>query len=260
MGMIYRSLGQTGLELSPIGLGTVKIGRNTHVKYPTDFELPSDHEIIQLLTLASKLGINCLDTAPAYGSSEARLGELLPEITCDFRIITKVGETYDPDTGSHYDFSEAAILKSLERSLQRLNRDRLDVVLLHSDGQDIEHLNHGALQTLIKARDQGLIQAVGLSGKTVDGGRQALDEGADCLMITLNPEIQDEQPLIDEAQRFGAGLLIKKALRSGHLTTSIPEIFEDLFAHPNVTSAIIGTINPVHLRDNCLALPTEIQQ
>ena len=178
---------------------------------------------------------------------------------CDFRIITKVGETYDPDTGSHYDFSETAILKSLEQSLQRLNRDRLDVVLLHSDGNDIEHLNHGALQTLIKARDQGLIQAVGLSGKTVEGGRQALDQGADCLMITLNPETQDEKPLIAEAQQYGAGLLVKKALGSGHLTTSIPEIFRDLFALPNITSAIIGTINPVHLRNNCLALPTEIQ-
>ena len=63
--MIHRPLGQTGLELSPIGLGTVKIGRNTDVKYPADFELPSDDDIIELLTLASELGINCLDTAPA---------------------------------------------------------------------------------------------------------------------------------------------------------------------------------------------------
>jgi aryl-alcohol dehydrogenase-like predicted oxidoreductase len=259
MGMIHRPLGQTGLELSPIGLGTVKIGRNTDVKYPTDFELPSDQEIIDLLTLASELGINCLDTAPAYGTSETRLGELLPEITSDFRIITKVGETYDRATGSHYDFSEIAIFESLERSLQRLNRDRLDVVLLHSDGKDMEHLDQGALQTLIKARDRGLIQAVGLSGKTLDGGRQALNQGADCLMITLNPETQAEKPLIDEAQRFGAGLLVKKALGSGYLTASIPDIFQDLFTHPNITSAIIGTINPVHLRNNCLALPTEIQ-
>ena len=259
MGMIHRPLGQTGLELSPIGLGTVKIGRNTDVKYPTDFELPEDQVVIQLLTLASELGINCLDTAPAYGTSEARLGELLPEVAGDFRIITKVGETYDPDTGSHYDFSEVAILKSLEQSLQRLKRDRLDVVLLHSDGKDLEHLNQGALQTLLKARDQGLIHAVGLSGKTVEGGRQALDQGADCLMITLNPENQVEKPLIDEALRYGAGLLVKKALGSGHLTASITEIFKDLFAHPNITSAIIGTINPVHLLNNCLALPTEIQ-
>ena len=86
-------LGQTGLELSPIGLGTVKIGRNTDLKYPSGFELPSDHEIIELLRLASQLGINCLDTAPAYGTSEKRLGAVLPEVPNDFHIITKVAKT-----------------------------------------------------------------------------------------------------------------------------------------------------------------------
>ena len=139
----------------------------------------------------------------------------------DFHIITKVGEAYDKETGSHYDFSEKAIMRSLERSLRHLNRNRLDVVLLHSDGQDIEHLTLGALRTLIKAREQGLVHAVGLSGKTVEGGRLALSQGADCLMITLNPEQSDEKPLIDEAKNNGAGLLVKKALGSGHLTASI---------------------------------------
>ena len=260
MGMIRRQLGRTGLELSPIGLGTVKIGRNTDLKYPSEFELPTDREVIELLRLASQLGINCLDTAPAYGKAEKRLGALLPEVPNDFHIITKVGEAYDKETGSHYDFSEKAIMRSLERSLRHLNRNRLDVVLLHSDGQDIEHLTLGALRTLIKAREQGLVHAVGLSGKTVEGGRLALSQGADCLMITLNPEQSDEKPLIDEAKNNGAGLLVKKALGSGHLTASIPSIFKDLFAHPSITSAIIGTISPVHLRNNCLALPTEIQQ
>ena len=72
---------------------------------------------------------------------------------------------------------------------------------------------------------------------------RALSEGADCLMITLNPEQSDEKPLIDEAKNNGAGLLVKKALGSGHLTASIPSIFKDLFAHPSITSAIIGTIS-----------------
>ena len=167
MGMIRRQLGRTGLELSPIGLGTVKIGRNTDLKYPSGFELPTDQEVVELLKLASQLGINCLDTAPAYGKAEKRLGALLPEVPNEFHIITKVGEAYDKETGSHYDFSEKAIMISLERSLRHLNRNRLDVVLLHSDGQDIEHLTLGALRTLIKAREQGLVHAVGLSGKTV---------------------------------------------------------------------------------------------
>ena len=258
--MIRRQLGRTGLELSPIGLGTVKIGRNTDLKYPSGFNLPTDQEVIDLLTVASQLGINCLDTAPAYGESERRLGELLPESPDKFHIITKVGETYSAEVGSHYDFSEKAIMRSVERSLRRLKRDCLDVVLLHSDGQDTEHLKHGALRTLIKAREQGLIHAVGLSGKTVEGGSLALNQGADCLMITLNPEQSEEKPLIDEAKNNGAGLLIKKALGSGHLTASISMIFKDLFAHPSITSAIIGTTNPMHLRNNCLALPTEVQR
>lgn len=259
MGMTRRPLGQTNLLLSPIGLGTVKIGRNTDVKYPKGFELPSDQAVVDLLELAAALGINYLDTAPAYGESEKRLGELLPYINEPFHLITKVGEFYSKDTGSHYDFSEKSIIQSIERSLVRLNRDHLDVVLLHSDGHDVEHLQAGALNPLIQARDTGLIRAVGLSGKTIEGGRLALEQGADCLMITLNPEQQDERPLTAEAEQFGAGILIKKALGSGYLTTSISEIFHALFVHPQITSVIIGTINPVHLQNNCRALPTEIQ-
>lgn len=259
MGMIHRPFGQTSLRLSPIGLGTVKIGRNTDVKYPSDFELPTDEEVVALLKRAAELGVNCLDTAPAYGQSERRLGELLRHVDASFHIMTKVGETYSVENGSRYDFSERAIMASLETSLLHLKRDHLDVVLLHSDGNDVEHLKAGALKTLIRAKESGLIQAVGLSGKTIDGGRLALEQGADCLMITLNPSQQDERPLVDDADAYGAGILIKKAFGSGHITASIADIFSSLFSHPNITSAIIGTINPVHLQNNCLALPKEIQ-
>jgi len=70
-----RALGATGLEVSALGLGTVKFGRNTGVKYPAGFELPSAAEIGELLAVARDLGINLLDTAPAYGSSEERIGK-----------------------------------------------------------------------------------------------------------------------------------------------------------------------------------------
>ena len=73
----YRTLGDTGLRLSPLGLGTVKIGRNQGVKYPNGFDLPDDDAVRNLLALAHDLGINLLDTAPAYGTSEHRLGPLL---------------------------------------------------------------------------------------------------------------------------------------------------------------------------------------
>ena len=75
--MDLRTLGKTGLKISPLGLGTVKFGRNQGVKYPGGFEIPEEGDLASLVALAKDLGINLLDTAPAYGTSEERLGRLL---------------------------------------------------------------------------------------------------------------------------------------------------------------------------------------
>ena len=71
-------LGRCALETGRISLGTVKFGRNTNVKYPTKFKLPEDKLIVNLLSEAQELGVKLLDTAPAYGNSEHRIGQLLP--------------------------------------------------------------------------------------------------------------------------------------------------------------------------------------
>lgn len=70
---LHRPLGDTGLAVSPLGLGTVKFGRDQGVKYPSGFTIPDDREAADLLALARDLGINLIDTAPAYGRSEERL-------------------------------------------------------------------------------------------------------------------------------------------------------------------------------------------
>lgn len=97
-----RSLGSTGLSVSVLGLGTVKFGRNQKIKYPT-FELPTDEAICRLLEDAQGYGINLLDTAPAYGIAEERLGELLGTRRSEFIIITKCGEEF-VNGESTYDF------------------------------------------------------------------------------------------------------------------------------------------------------------
>jgi len=89
MALELRSLGRSQLKLSQLGLGTVKLGRNTDVKYPAGFELPSDEAVVELLNEASRLGINVLDTAPAYGHSETRLGDLLPGYRVNSRSSPK---------------------------------------------------------------------------------------------------------------------------------------------------------------------------
>ena len=93
MPLAKRILGQTGIEVSCLGLGTVKFGRNQEVKYPGTFSLPEDKQITALLDQAKDLGINLLDTAPAYGSSEQKLGRLLKDRQ-DWVICTKVGEEF----------------------------------------------------------------------------------------------------------------------------------------------------------------------
>ena len=97
-------LGNSGLETGRLSLGTVKFGRNTDVKYPASFELPTDDEIRVLLGACRKLGINLLDTAPAYGSSETRIGRLLPGERTEWILCSKVGEAYR-DGHSHHDYS-----------------------------------------------------------------------------------------------------------------------------------------------------------
>ena len=74
-----RPLGNTGLTVSALGLGTVKIGRDKGVKYPSAFTIPDDKSVVELIAQARDMGLNLIDTAPAYGRSEARLGQLLQD-------------------------------------------------------------------------------------------------------------------------------------------------------------------------------------
>jgi aryl-alcohol dehydrogenase-like predicted oxidoreductase len=245
--MELRTLGSTGLKVSPLGLGTVKIGRDQQVKYPTGFTIPDDAAVRALFDLAWELGINVLDTAPAYGNSEERLGQLLPRKK-DWIIVGKVGEIFEHGQSS-FDFSAAFTRRSVERSLKRLGRDYLDMVLVHSDGDDMRIIREEAVcDTLQQLKHEGLIRAVGMSTKTVDGGLWCV-ENMDVVMATYNPAYTDELPVLQRAAELHKGVLIKKGLQSGH-AQSVEEALRFVFAQPAVHSVIVGTINPAHLRDN----------
>ena len=233
-------------NLSYLSLGTVKFGRNQGVKYPKAFELPTDSDISSLLSLAKDLGVNGLDTAPAYGLSEQRLGKLIQNHD-DWIITTKVGEEFE-NGRSYFDFSKKHVEQSIQRSLKRLNRESLDIVLIHSDGNDLEILNNTpVVETLQLLKDKGDIKSFGISSKTVDGAIKAL-EVSDWAMVTYNIENQSEKPVIDYAHKNNKGILIKKALGSGYLQ---PEAaLEYILECSGVTSIILGTINPNHLRYN----------
>lgn len=250
MTLSRRPLGSTGIQVSCLGLGTVKFGRNQDVKYPHGFALPEDSEVLRLLEQARDLGINLLDTAPAYGSSEQRLGRLLSRRE-DWVLTTKVGEEFLSGK-SFFNFDAEHVRTSIERSLRHLNTDYLDLVLIHSDGNDLAILESSdCLETLEQLKAKGLIRAIGMSTKTVAGGKRAV-ELTDAVMVTYNPANTAEAAVIDHAAALDKGVLIKKALNSGHLGGGRDAAADLAFAlhKPGVSSVIVGTINPLHLSRN----------
>lgn len=250
--MEMRLLGRTGINVSLLGLGTVKIGRNEGVKYPQGFDLPDDGSLLALLEEARRLGITLIDTAPAYGSSEARLGRLLPGNRQDWVIVTKAGEWFE-NGASRFDFSPAAIRASVEASLRHLRSDYLDAVLLHSDGigEDGERFLPAA-EALADLKQAGKIRASGFSGKTIAGGMRML-EHVDVLMVTYNAGYRDEAGLIAAAAQAGRGVLVKKALASGHAVDPTASLAE-VAAVPGVSGIVVGTLSPANLRANAAAV------
>ena len=165
--MQHRELGKTGLRVSLLGLGAVAFGRTDGLKYAATPRLPSMRDLSELLTAARDAGVNLIDTAPAYGVSEERLGELLRGRRDEWVLCTKVGEIFESGT-SRWDFSPEHTRRSVHESLRRLRTDRLDVVLVHSNGDDLEiMLNLGTLQMLAQLKQEGSIRAFGMSHKTL---------------------------------------------------------------------------------------------
>ena len=250
--MQYRELGKTGIRVSLLGLGAVKFGRTEGLKYPTASMLPSMRDLTNLLATARDLGINLIDTAPAYGVSEERLGTLLSERRNHWVVCTKVGETFE-NGRSHHDFSPEHTLASVRRSLRRLATDRIDVVLVHSDGNDRDIIEkHGTLQALEQLKQEGLIRAFGISHKSVAGGMLAVDR-CDVVMATLNVDHQDELPVIELARARRCGVLIKKALDSGDAARDPQRRTRSLefAAHtPGVSCIVVGTTDSDHLLEN----------
>lgn len=276
--MPRKRLGRTDIEISTLGLGTVKFGRNQSLKYPTPFALPGDETLRELLACARDMGVNLIDTAPAYGYSEERLGDLLRKERKDWVISTKVGEEFEADKfssegKSYFDYSAKHTRLSIERSMRRLRTDYLDLVLIHSDGNDVDILTQTpVIQTLQQLKQEGWIRAFGISSKTLEGGLLAA-ELCDAVMLMYHPGYKDEEPVIAKSAQHGTAVLLKKVLASGHIchdafavqgtAPSVQEAgspepdpiqgaLDFAYAHTGVTSAIIGTVNLQHLRTNLI--------
>ena len=249
--MDQRQLGIQGPWVSTIGFGAFKIGRNEQTKYGTEYSLPDEAEVSRLLNELLDLGINYIDTAPAYGLSEARIGAAIAHRRAEYILSTKVGETFENGV-STYDFSGGAVERSLERSLQRLKTETLDVVFIHSNADDLAiQRDTDAVATLQRLCEQKLVRQIGLSAKTVAGAEAAL-AWADVLMVEYHLQDRAFEPVIAAARAAGIGIVVKKALASGKLAAE--EGLRFVLNNPGVSTVVVGTLNSQHMLQNLNAI------
>jgi aryl-alcohol dehydrogenase-like predicted oxidoreductase len=250
--MELRPLGKTGRHVSLIGFGAFKIGRNKDTKYSANYDLPSREDVFVLIDNMLELGINVIDTAPAYGESEKLIGAALAANGHRSRITlcTKVGETFG-ESGSTYAYDRDSVNASIDRSLRRLETDSLDVVCVHSNGDDLKIIDQtDVLETLDRRRSVGDIKHIGFSGKTSEGHLRALDHdsGIEVLMVELNPDSTSQLEIVKEAGRRSVGVLVKKGLSSGRVdpARSLPW----LASMSEISSIVIGSLSPLNMTRN----------
>jgi aryl-alcohol dehydrogenase-like predicted oxidoreductase len=229
--MDLRPLGRTGLHVSALGFGGSELGWD-RVPQP---------DVDRLLGAALDAGLTVIDTAACYFDSEEKIGRALAGRPRDaYHLFTKCGHA----SGLPFDdWSPALVMPSIERSLQRLGTDHVDLVVLHSCSA--ETLRHGDLvAALQKARDAGKTRLIGYSG---DGrhARYAVESGAfDVLQTSIS--LADQEPLeltLPLAHERGMGVVAKRPLANlawrigrppedGHADTVLDQQgYGDAYAH-----------------------------
>jgi len=269
--MEKRLFGKTDMSVSALGFGGAEIG----------FEKAEDGVVSRLLGDALDAGLNVIDTAECYLQSEELIGRAVAGRRDEFYLFTKCGHPVEPYTG---DWRPESLLQSIERSLERLKTDRVDLVQLHSCSE--EELRKGdVIAALQRARERGYTRYIGYSGDA-QAARYAIECGAfDSLQTSVS--IADQQAIdltLPLAQERRMGVIVKRPIANAawrhaqkpenayvepywerlkkldydflrddpKKTISIALLFT--LSVPGVHTAIVGTSKPGRWRENAALL------
>lgn len=231
--MEYRTLGNTGLEISRLGFGGIPIQR---------IDAEGTKALIHKLVDS---GVNYIDTARAYTVSEEYLGYALEGVREKFILATKSMAR-----------TKEAMAKDVETSLQKLRTDYIDLYQIHNpSAKDLEQVlaPGGALEALQEAKAQGKIGHIGITLHSVDLFRRAVEfNWVETIMFPYNIVETQGQELIAKCAQKGIGFICMKPLAGGAIDdaqTALRFVVSD----PNVTVVIPGMATPEELEQNLKA-------
>jgi aryl-alcohol dehydrogenase-like predicted oxidoreductase len=182
------TFGRTGHESSRIIFGAAALGSVTQAEADQTLELIRSH------------GITHIDTAASYGAAEDRLGPFIAEHRDDYFLASKTG---DRTAAEAYD--------SIRRSLERMRTDHLDLIQLHNlvdeDERQTALAPGGALEACVRARDEGLVKYIGITGHGVTVASQHLKSlqvfDFDSVLLPYNfPMTRNEAYMADWEELF----------------------------------------------------------
>ncbi len=195
-----RTLGKTGLEVTILGFGAAELG---HEQIGRD-------ECARVLEGVLDMGINVIDTAHCYEDSESKIGRALGHRRDEFVLVSKCGHSRGKLESPSW--TPQAIRESVEMSLDRLNTDHLDVLLLHSCSvKDLG--NDDLIGALVRAKEAGKTRFVGYSGDAEPAELAVTMDVFDCLETSVN--IVDQQVLdryLPAAREANLGVLAKRTI------------------------------------------------
>ena len=272
--MERRQLGKTDMQVSVLGFGGSEIG----------YENASRETVAKLLNSALDAGLNVIDTAECYEGSEELIGATVGNRRNDYYLFTKCG--HPRGIGSE-DWSIPSLLESIERSLERLQTDHIDLIQLHGCSESI--LRKGdVISALQTAQEKGYSRYIGYSGDSV-AAKYAVESGAfDTLQTSIN--IADQEALdltLPLARERQVGVIAKRPIanaawkeehkpiesyhhvywdrlqklqydfiRAGPLEKSIAHALRFTLSIPGVHTAIVGTSNPGRWSQNAKMIET----
>lgn len=241
--MKQRTLGQSGLRVSAVGLGCMGLSQS----YPP---FPDRKESIAFLNRAVEMGETFFDTSEVYGvyQNEELVGEALEPFREQVVIATKFGWNIRDGKVLGLDSSPAAIRKAVEGSLRRLRTDYIDLYYQHRVDPDVPI--EEVAETMKALKQEGKILHWGLSEASVDTIRRA---HAVCPVAAVQNEYsmwyrKPEQELLSILEELGIGLVAFSPLGKGFLTGTVAK--DAAFQTNDVRSSIPRFNDPENLAAN----------